>query len=174
MELSWRRCDIAQWRAHEDCPADAQTLPPELSRMRATYQQWFAMPTFSATQWSKPKRAGTDRPQLPPYLKTQLSLPQRFLLSRLRLGAHPLSVNTGRQTGIPHELRMCTLCHQAVQTEKHLILDCQAPQMRQLRNTYCDLFSPEHTSSLKALLNYQSPQRVANFTRDMLTLLVGT
>jgi len=64
---------------------------------------------------------------------------------------------------------------QAVQTEKHLMLDCQAPPMR----ASCvlptpDLFSPKHTSSLKAFLNDQSPQRVANFTRDMLTLLVGT
>jgi hypothetical protein len=46
--------------------------------------------------------------------------------------------------------------------------------MRQLRTAYSDLFFPEHTSSLKAFLNYQSPQRVANFTGDMLTLLVGT
>jgi len=37
-----------------------------------------------------------------------------------------------------------------------------------------DLFSPEHTSSLKPSLNYQSPQRVAHFTTAMLTLLVGT
>ena len=59
MELSCRRCDIAQWRAHENCPADAEMLPPELSRMCTTYQQWFAIPTFSATQWAKPKRAGT-------------------------------------------------------------------------------------------------------------------
>jgi hypothetical protein len=55
-------------------------------------------------------------------------------------------------------LRVCTLCHQAVQTEKHLMLDCQAPPMCQLRAAYSDLFSPEHTSSLKAFLNYQSPQ----------------
>jgi hypothetical protein len=174
MELHWKRCDIAQWCAHEHYPADAETLPPAVSRMCVTYQQWFAMPTYSATQWSQPKRAGTDRPRLPPYLQTQLPLSQRFMLSRLRLGAHPLSVNLGRQSGSPYASRVCTLCEQAVQTEKHLILECQAPPMCELRAAYSDLFFPAHTSSLKAFCNNQSPQRVAHFTRDMLTLLVGT
>jgi hypothetical protein len=142
--------------------------------LSSTYQQWFAMPTFSATQWSQPQRAGTDRPQLPPYLKTQVPLSQRFLLSRLRLSAHPLNVNLGRQSGSPYMSRMCTLCGQAVQTEKHLILECQAPPICELRTAYSDLFSTAHTSALKNFLNYQSPQWVAHFTRDMLTLLVGT
>jgi hypothetical protein len=174
MELSWRRCDIGQWHAHESYQANAEILPPTVSRMCATYQQWFAMPTFSATQWSQPKRAGTYRPQLPPYLITQLPLSQRFLLSRLRLSAHPLNVNLGRHSGSPYMSRVCTLCGQAVQTEKHLILECQAPPIYELRTAYSDLFSMAHTSSLRDFLNYQFPQRVANFTRDMLTLLVGT
>ena len=70
--------------------------------------------------------------------------------------------------------RMCALCGQAVQTEKHVILECQAPAMCELRAAYSDLFTPEHTSSLKAFLNYQPSQQVAHFTRDMLTLSVGT
>jgi hypothetical protein len=174
MESSWRCYDIAQWRAHGDCPADAVTLPPSLSRLCATYQQWFAMPTFSATQWSKPKRAGTDRPQLPPYLQSRLPLSERYLISRLRLSAHPFSVNVGRQHGSPYESRVCNLCEQAVQSEKHLILECQAPPICELRAVYSDLFAPEYTSSLKDFINHQPPHRVAQFTRDLLTSLVGT
>jgi hypothetical protein len=64
----------------------------------------------------------------------------------------------------------CTLCHQAVQTEKHLIFD------KHLKCASCALpavtcFIPEHTSSHKAFLkNHQSPQRVVNFTRSFCQL----
>jgi hypothetical protein len=47
-------------------------------------------------------------------------------------------------------------------------------QMCELCAAYSDLFSPEHTSSLKAFLNYQSPQWMADFSRDMLAFLLST
>ena len=47
----------------------------------------------------------------------------RILFTRLRVGSHRLRVETGRWARTPHEERLCQ-CGEAVQTEKHVVAEC--------------------------------------------------
>lgn len=53
-----------------------------------------------------------------------LGLVGRKALTRIRCGHHELRVCSGAWDGIDVENRWCPLCAQAIETEKHFLLDC--------------------------------------------------
>jgi hypothetical protein len=48
----------------------------------------------------------------------------RAALTRLRCGANELRIDTGRHEGLAAEHRICRLCAEAVETERHFLLSC--------------------------------------------------
>ena len=63
----------------------------------------------------------------------------RSKLTKLRISAHPLEIETGRYSKpcIPKESRFCYFCKTVVENEVHLIYDC--PIYKELRKKYYSL-----------------------------------
>ncbi len=61
-----------------------------------------------------------------PYCMVTMSRSHRSALARFRCGVAPIMLETGRFQRIPEEERICPLCSRAVESEKHVILDCTA------------------------------------------------
>ena len=57
----------------------------------------------------------------------------RIVLTRMRVSSHRLKIETGRWARIDREDRLCQ-CGQAVQDEKHVIVDC--PLVQDIRERY--------------------------------------
>jgi hypothetical protein len=53
-----------------------------------------------------------------------LRLIGRKALTRLRCGANELRIDTGRHEGLDASNRICRLCAEAVETERHFLLTC--------------------------------------------------
>ena len=59
----------------------------------------------------------------------------RISLTKFRLSAHDLAIETGRYTNVPREQRFCLQCNMnVVETEYHFLLAC--PKYRELRHKY--------------------------------------
>ena len=72
----------------------------------------------------------------------------RNSLTRFRLSAHNLPIETMRYLNVPRNLRLCPLCCEAVGGEIHYFLDCQ----------YSDIVQSREKCSC--------PQIIANFTES--------
>lgn len=68
------------------------------------------------------------------YVKTIMSRGQRSALAKFRCGVAPIRIETGRyeHTRLPANLRICQICNNGIEDEKHVILDC--PLNTDLRN----------------------------------------
>ena len=76
-----------------------------------------------------------------PYLDIVKNRGQRALLSQLRTGVLPLSIETGRFSNIPLEYRLCLLCNEDnVEDECHFLFRCTL--YSDLRSTFINCFSP--------------------------------
>ena len=60
------------------------------------------------------------------YVTLNLDREQRSLFAQLRLGILPLFIETGRFKRVPSDERICTLCKNGVEDEKHFLLYCNA------------------------------------------------
>ena len=70
-----------------------------------------------------------------PYLKYINNKKHKFALSRLRLSAHSLAIETGRYNGTPREARICIQCNMnKPETEFHFLLVC--PLYADIRRKY--------------------------------------
>ena len=59
------------------------------------------------------------------YLDKIMSFEQRRTLTRFRISAHKLAIETGRYKGIPRHDRMCTRCtDNTVEDERHFLFSC--------------------------------------------------
>ena len=63
---------------------------------------------------------------------------KRSFLTRIRISAHNLNIETGRYNSTPREQRLCKFCPSSVEDEKHFILHC--PKYQNIRNSYNTLF----------------------------------
>ena len=72
-----------------------------------------------------------------------LSKEHRSFLTKIRISAHSLNIETGRYNSIPREQRLCTFCLSLVEDEKHFILHC--PKHQNIRNSYNTLFQSIRT-----------------------------
>ena len=72
----------------------------------------------------------------------------RNAISQLRLSLHPLLVETGRCTGVPRELRKCTLCElNDIEDEYHFVHRCSKYQT--LRAVYIPSYYSRNPSMFK-------------------------
>lgn len=74
--------------------------------------------------------------ELQRYLKLNISKDLRRMLTKLRISAHSLAIETGRYgtTKIPADQRFCKFCPTNVEDEVHFLFQC--PQCNLLRNEY--------------------------------------
>lgn len=72
------------------------------------------------------KILNTNEYKLQDYLKFSLKKLERSQLTRLRISAHSLFIETGRYCKpiIPKEKRLCYACKLLVENEKHFVLYC--------------------------------------------------
>ena len=94
--------------------------------------------------------------KLQDYLKFPLKKHERSQLTKLRISAHSLFIETGRYCKpiIPKEKRFCYNCKLLVENEKHFVLYC--PVYDNLRFQYCDIFNDElycGTDPIKNIVN---------------------
>ena len=61
--------------------------------------------------------------EIQPYLKKITDIKHRKCLSKLRIGAHHLKIESGRQKGIVRENRKCTTCN-VIEDEWHFLNTC--------------------------------------------------
>ena len=55
-------------------------------------------------------------------------------ITKMRISAHSLPIETGRYTGTPREERLCPLCKTGIGNELHYLLDCPNPKLVSARN----------------------------------------
>ena len=107
--------------------------------------------------------------QLEPYLNIG-SENQRKYLTKLRLSDHDLNIERGRYTNLEIHQRICYMCKNEVEDEKHFLLNCpnleeiRKPFIEEINDKYCNfknlcidnkflwLMSNEDTSVIKLLL----------------------
>ena len=80
-----------------------------------------------------------------PYLTTVTDVRHRVLLTKYRLSAHSLAIETGRhkRSWLPKEERLCQQCEEAaVETEQHFLLHC--PKFQNVREIYFSKFGQKH------------------------------
>ena len=62
---------------------------------------------------------------LQPYLRKPIALKYKHILSKYRLSAHSLSIETGRYHNISRNNRICSLCNMnTLEDEYHFVLVC--------------------------------------------------
>ena len=59
-----------------------------------------------------------------PYCQMFLPFKHRSTLSKFRCGVAPLRLETGRFEGLDVNQRICPICHNSVEDEKHVLLYC--------------------------------------------------
>jgi hypothetical protein len=77
------------------------------------------------------------------YLEFPLSKEHRSFLTKIRISAHSLNIETGRYNSTPREQRLCKFCPSSVEDEKHFIL--HYPKYQNIRNSYNTLFQSIRT-----------------------------
>ena len=84
-------------------------------------------------------------------------------LTKIRLAAHNLNIESGRYTNVDREERICTLCElNDIEDEFHFILKC--PLYHELRNKYIKPYYQKKPSSMKLvqLLSTENTKDLAN------------
>jgi hypothetical protein len=80
-----------------------------------------------------------------PYLTTVTDVRHRVLLTKYRLSAHSLAIETGRhkKTWLPKEERLCQQCEEAaVETEQHFLL--HYPKFKNVLKIYFSKLGQKH------------------------------
>ena len=80
-----------------------------------------------------------------PYLTTVTNVKQRVMLTKYRLSAHSLAIETGRhkKSWLPKEERLCQECEEAaVETEQHFLRHC--PKFKNVCEIYFSKFGQKH------------------------------
>ena len=103
----------------------------------------------------------------------------RSKLTKLRISAHPLEIETGRYSKpcIPKECRFCHFCKTAVEDELHFLYDC--PIYKDIRQKYypLNIFNPNddvskerHCKVLCNPINAVYARRLCEFLHDCFEL----
>ena len=91
------------------------------------------------------------------YLTFPLKQASRSYITKLRISAHTLCIETGRynKPPIPRQNRLCKFCPNSIEDETHFLLNC--PKYEPQRNKY-DIFKiPNFTTEAIALKTIMNP-----------------
>ena len=91
-----------------------------------------------------------------PYVKSFLSSKYRSALAKFRCGVAPLKLETGRYENIPENQRVCPICKVSVETEIHVLFECNAYQELRdmLNNKACDVENTNVNFTKQEKLNF--------------------
>ena len=109
--------------------------------------------------------------ELQKYLTFSIDKNLRLLLSKLRLSAHSLAIETGRYNRplIPAYERYCKFCVNEVENEKHFLLDCSL--YNTIREKHTSLFqnhliTDEHLSKILNPTTLQETKNICLYLRE--------
>ena len=109
--------------------------------------------------------------QLQNYLHFPTAKEKRSALTKIRISAHSLSIETGRYNGTSRENRFCQFCPTLVEDEMHFILKCAKYQ--NIRTSYNNLFQKEEGTNdadlLRVILNPENistTKQICSFIKD--------
>lgn len=105
---------LSQYRTHKELE-DEKSLLKEINSMQK-------LRTYKELKLS----SGTEN-----YLTTNMEKYNRSLITKIRIGTLPINIETGRYKNQPVEERKCPKCTNAVEDEKHFLMDC--PLYKELR-----------------------------------------
>ena len=107
------------------------------------------------------------------YVIEHLPVNVQRVVAGLRMGCLPLEVETGRYIGTLYYQRICKLCKNALEDQKHFLLIC--PALADLRNTLFNKVSRLHPDFLAAptaeKLHYLKPAPLDSATCWLLCTL---
>lgn len=82
------------------------------------------------------------------YLSNITSHLYRTTVTKLRISAHQLGIETGRYTNTPREKRLCPLCDDnRLDNEDHLLSECNLPSLSNARKKISTMTGPEPLSA---------------------------
>lgn len=104
------------------------------------------------------------------YLKFHIQKELRKQLTKLRISAHPLAIETGRYSKpkTPHNERFCKFCKDQVEDESHFLLKC--PKYNILRQKY-GIDNENNEDSLSFIINLLNPSSSRNLKTICLFLM---
>lgn len=112
--------------------------------------------------------------QLQNYSHFPIAKEKRSLLTKIRISAHSLTIETGRYNGTSREDRFCQFCPSLVEDEMHFLLRCAKYQ--NIRTSYNSLFQKEEGTNdadlLRVILNPESlsaTKQICNCIKDAST-----
>jgi hypothetical protein len=112
--------------------------------------------------------------QLQNYLHFPIAREKRSLLTKIRISAHSLTIETGRYNGMSCEDRFCQFCPSLVEDETYFLLRCAKYQ--NIRTSYNSLFQKEEGTNdadlLRIILNPESlsaTKQICNSIKDAST-----
>ena len=88
------------------------------------------------------------------YVYTVMPKSHRSALAQFRCGTAPIRIETGRYEGLPEEERICKICNLKVESEMHVLLEC---------NLYDDLRQElfrKFTTKYEDFMNFSSLQKL--------------
>ena len=101
------------------------------------------------------------------YMKSNIKKNMRSLISQLICGCLSIEVETGRYSKTPRELRVCKLCNNEVEDEKHFLFDCvklNGPCIK-LYHKNPELLNHDYVNRIKMLL--ETPYSFGYFIDNM-------
>ena len=112
--------------------------------------------------------------QLQNYLYFPIAKEKRSILTKIRISAHSLTIETGRYNGTSREDRFCQFCPSLVEDETHFLLRCAKYQ--NIRTSYNNLFQKEegtNDADLHRVIlnpeNLSATKQICNFIKDAST-----
>ena len=128
-------------------------------------------PFYQEIVAGKPLRVGkTNLFRLPgaPYVSRYLSKHRHALLACFRLRCAPLQFLLSVREGISSVL--CKWCSRGIQDEFHVFLECQSPQLCELRVRFAPLFQVHDLRSFYQ----QCPLRLSDLFKELFALLCAS
>ena len=117
--------------------------------------------------------------ELQDYLKFPIVKTVRSKLTKLRISAHPLQIETGRYSRpyIPRESRFCLFCKTVVEDELHFLYDCfmykdirKQFQPFNVHNSNDDISRETHCKTLCNPVNVVHAKRMCEFLHECFEL----
>ena len=107
---------------------------------------------------------------LQPYLQKPIALKYKHILSKYRLSAHSLSIETGRYHHIDRNNRICSLCNMNIlEDEYHFVLMC--PFYSTIRDKYIKpyYYNTPSTFKLTQLMSTDSSKHLIKLCKYLTT-----
>ena len=98
-----------------------------------------------------------DKFQRSPHIDQIQNYKIRNSVTRFRLSAHNLPIETMRYINVPRNLRLCPFCCSSIGDEKHFFLDCQFSEIAESRKRLPSIQTKKSYNDMLKLLKETDP-----------------